>query len=87
MEKYLFVCNLNDSDDGGTSMVEPVFNPNDNILLSINEEVVGEFTYAEAKQMICNLALKHNCGLTRSWIADDVEYWDIGPRVFNIRHA
>ena len=68
-------------------MVEPTFNPNDNILLSINEEAVGEFTYAEAKQMICNIALKYNCGLTRSWVVDGVEYWDIGPRVFNIRHA
>lgn len=87
MKNHLLICNLNDSDDGGTCMVEPVFNSNDNILLSINEEVIGEFTYAEAKQMICNLALKQNCGLTRSWIDDSVEYWDIGPRVFNIKHV
>lgn len=68
-------------------MVEPNFNPNDNILLSINEEVIGEFTYTEAEQVIRNMALKYNCGLARNWIVDGVEYWDIGPRVFNIRHA
>lgn len=66
-------------------MIDPIFNPQDEIILSLNEKEVGVFTYTSAKQMICNLALKHNCGIARNWMVDGVEFWDIGPQVFSIR--
>lgn len=68
------------------NMVEPAFNSQDEVILLLNEKEIGVFTYTDAKQMICNLALKYNCGIARNWMVDNTEFWDIGPKVFSIRH-
>lgn len=67
-------------------MVDPVFNPQDEVVLLLNEKEVGVFTYTDAKQMICNLALKYNYGVARNWMVDNTEFWDVGSKIFSIRH-
>lgn len=67
--------------------MESIFNPQDEIILSTDKEQLGVFTYEEAQKIICNLSTRHNYGLMRNWIEDNVEYWDVGPLVLNIRRA
>lgn len=63
------------------------FNSTDKVILSfvgVSVEPIAEFTYEEAKQMIGEVAFNLNCGLTRTWFVNGIEYWDCGPRVFSI---
>lgn len=67
--------------------MESIFNPQDEIILSTDKEQLGVFTYEEAKEIICNISIQRNYGVLRNWIEDNVEYWDVGPIVLNIRRA
>lgn len=63
------------------------FNLTDTVILSlvgVSVEPIAEFTYEEAKQLICKTASSLNCGLTRTWIVNGIEYWDCGPQVFSV---
>lgn len=71
-------------------MTPSLFKPADTVVLSLvgtSVEPIAEFTYEEAKQMICSTASRLNYGLARTWTEDGVEYWDCGPQTFSIAAA
>lgn len=70
--------------------METPFNSTDLVVLSLigtTLEPIAQFTYEEAKQVICAMADKWNHGLARTWVVNGNEYWDCGPKVFIVRAA